>query len=211
MHPNPVYHTATEADNIAYARDRAFGVLAVAAPDAAPMLSHVPFLLSEDGSMAEMHLVRSNPIARALQRDPKSPLPTRIAVSGPDSYVSPDWYGMEDQVPTWNYVAVHLTGMLEAQPEGTLADLLDRQSAFFEDRLTPKVPWTMEKVSDEAKTRLMRMIMPCRLRITGVDGTWKLSQNKPDEVRIRAATHVSAQGFGAETQILAALMHGAGG
>lgn len=74
-----------------------------------PFLSHVPFLLSGDGSEARLHLVRSTPITRALLTAPRA---ARIAVSGPDGYISPDWYGLADQVPTWNYVAVHLTARL---------------------------------------------------------------------------------------------------
>lgn len=106
MHPNPIFRQTPEARNVAFARAQGFGVLAVVA-EGAPLMSHIPFLLSEDGAVAEFHLVRSNPIARALA----APLHARLAVVGPHSYVSPDWYGVEDQVPTWNYVAVHLVGM----------------------------------------------------------------------------------------------------
>lgn len=204
MHPNPIYHDADATRNLDFARERGFGVLAVAA-EGAPLLSHVPFLLSGDGALAELHLVRSNPIVRAL----KAPLEARIAVSGPDSYVSPDWYGMADQVPTWNYIAVHLTGTLELRPQEELHDLLDRQSAAYEDRLLPKAPWKTAKMSDGVMERMMRMIVPCRMRITGVDGTWKLGQNKPDAVREAAAAQMAGYGFGSETGILAALMRGA--
>ena len=103
MHPNPVFRAEDRARHVEFARDRAFGVLALSAEEG-PLLSHVPFLLSEDGSMADLHLVRSNPVVRALHE----PQRAKIAVQGPDAYISPDWYGVEDQVPTWNYVAVHL-------------------------------------------------------------------------------------------------------
>ena len=201
MHPNPVYHDADDAQNLAFARERGFGVLAVNGADW-PMLSHVPFLLSEDGSMAELHLVRSNPIVRRL----KEPAGACIAVSGPDSYVSPDWYDVPDQVPTWNYVAVHLRGTLELLPAEALRDVLDRQSALFEDRLAPKTPWTTRKMTPEVLDRMMRAIVPCRMRISDVDGTWKLNQNKPDAVRLRAARSVEASGLGTGLAELAALM-----
>ncbi|QBF34028.1 FMN-binding negative transcriptional regulator [Thalassococcus sp. S3] len=204
MHPNPVFHTQEAAENLAFARDRAFGVLAVEA-EGAPMLSHVPFLIDEDGAWLHLHLVRSNPIARALLE----PLRARVAVSGPDSYVSPDWYGAEDQVPTWNYVAVHLTGTLEKRPQEDLHALLDRQAAFFEERLLPKAPWTSDKMSDGVMEKMMRMIVPCRMRIEDVQGTWKLNQNKPDDVRLRAADHVEGYGIGTDLAALAALMRGA--
>ena len=60
-----------------------------------------------------------------------------------------------------------------------------------------------------ALERLMRMIQPFQLHLTGVDGTWKLSQNKPDAVRERAAEQMDAHGIGSESRILAALMRGA--
>lgn len=205
MHPNPVYHDADLEQNLGFARERAFGVLAVTGPDG-PLLSHIPFLLSEDGKFAGLHLLRSNPIVRAL----KEPLVAKIAVTGPDSYVSPDWYGVLDQVPTWNYVAVHLTGVLELRPQEELHDLLDRQSAMYEDRLQPKAPWKTEKMSDGVMDKMMRMIVPCRMAVSDVDGTWKLGQNKPDDVRKAAAEQIKGFGFGSETDILAALMMGAG-
>ena len=205
MHPNPIYHDADTARNLSYARERGFGVLAANA-EGGPLLSHVPFLLNQAGDVAELHLVRSNPIARALQE----PLLVKIAVTGPDTYISPDWYGVPDQVPTWNYVAVHLAGVLELRPQEELLDLLDRQSAFYEDRLLPKPSWKTAKMTEDVLQKMMRQIVPCRMRVTGVDGTWKLNQNKPDAVRLAAADHVEAYGFGTETDVIAALMRGVG-
>jgi transcriptional regulator len=204
MHPNPTFHTHTDDENLAFARERAFGVLSVAG-DGPPMLAHIPFILNEDGKSVDLHLVRSNPIARLLVE----PLPARLAVSGPDSYISPDWYGIEDQVPTWNYVAVHLTGTLERRPDSELRDVLDRLSALFEVRLLPKQPWRADKMDKATLDKMMRMIVPFRMNLTGVDGTWKLGQNKSDAVRERAAGHVEAYGIGSEARILAALMRGA--
>ncbi|MCZ4351987.1 FMN-binding negative transcriptional regulator [Roseovarius aestuarii] len=174
MHPNPVYRTETEAQNLAFAREQGFGMLAVSLK-AAPLISHIPFLLNDTGTLAEFHLVRSNPIARALS----SPVSARIAIQGPHSYISPDWYGADDQVPTWNYVAVHLVGMVTLAPIDGLRDLLDRQSAMLESRLQPKTPWRTDKMTPDALNRMLRQIVPCRMQIDSVHGTWKLGQNKP--------------------------------
>lgn len=206
MHPNPVFHTHSDQANLAFARQRAFGILAVNGADG-PLMSHVPFLLDDDGENLWLHLVRSNPIVRALG----TPQAAKIAVSGPDSYVSPDWYGVADQVPTWNYIAVHLSGLLELRPVQELHDLLDRQSRLFEERLAPKAAWTSEKMSEGVMERMMRAIVPCRMKITGVDGTWKLNQNKPDDVRHRAATHIETEGLGSDLAALTRLMHAVDG
>jgi transcriptional regulator len=58
---------------------------------------------------------------------------------------------------------------------------------------------------------MMRQIVPFRMTIAAVEGTWKLSQNKPDNARFQAADRVEAFGVGSETTILAALMRGADG
>ena len=203
MHPNPTFRQETAAQNIRFARDQGFGMLAVTAPGA-PLVSHIPFLLSKDGGTAEFHLVRSNPIVRAL----KAPLAARLAAQGAHSYVSPDWYDIADQVPTWNYLAVHLIGEIELRPSEEMRDLLDRQSAFYERRLLPKPPWTTGKMTPDVLQRMMRQIVPCRMSVEKIEGTWKLSQNKPDAVRLRAAENMEGYGSGSEVLILSALMRG---
>jgi transcriptional regulator len=204
MHPNPAFRQTARDANLEFARARGFGMLAVNGHDA-PVLAHVPFLLSADGTTADLHLARSNPIART-----GLPATAVIAVTGPDAYVSPDWYGLEDQVPTWNYVAVHLRGVLQALPPETLRDHADALSARFEAELAPKKPWVSTKMSDGTMDRMMRMILPFRLIIDTIDGTWKLNQNKPAEARLAAATALEARGGEPAATALAHLMRQAG-
>lgn len=189
MHPNPAFRATPMQDNMAFARARGFGVLTVNGAEG-PVAAHVPFLISDDGSFADLHLARSNPVGRAALA---GPVPALIAVSGPDAYVSPDWYGSDDQVPTWNYIAVHLRGVLSALPEDDLRRHVDALSAEHENRLLPKQPWVSDKMSDGAMPRMMRMILPFRFQITAVEGTWKLNQNKTPEVRASAANHLAQQ------------------
>ncbi len=202
MHPNPAFRQTPQDRNLAFARSRGFGVLTVNGPDG-PLAAHVPFLLSDDAGFAELHLARSNAVIRA-----GLPAPALLAVSGPDAYISPDWYGphteVPDQVPTWNYVAVHLRGVLEALSEDALRPHVDALSAEHEQRIAGKTHWTSAKMTEGAMPRMMRMILPFRLRITGVEGTWKLNQNKPADVRTRAAAALAKGGAGA--QAIAALI-----
>jgi transcriptional regulator len=201
MHPNPIFRSKAHALDVAFARDRAFGQLIVVL-DGRVEISHVPFLLDADGKRAELHLVRSNPIARAVRDTAEATL----VVTGPDGYVSPDWYGVPDQVPTWNYVAVHLRGRLSALPPDHLHTTLAAQSDFLEGRHDPKPRWTMDKMTDDARTRMMRQILPFAFDVAEIDGTWKLNQNKPDAVRAAAARHMAAEGTGRDTSALATLM-----
>ncbi|WP_431297642.1 FMN-binding negative transcriptional regulator [Tabrizicola sp. BL-A-41-H6] len=198
MHTNPAFRTATRDENLAFARQRGFGILMLNGADG-PLASHIPFVLAEDGMFAELHLTRSNPIARAAHG------PALLAVSGPDAYISPDWYGLEDQVPTWNYVSVHLRGTLSEMDIDLMKGHVDALSAVHENRLLPKQPWHSDKMSEGTLPRMMRMILPFRLTIGSVEGTWKLNQNKPDEARAKAADALSAQPD-AGAQAIAALM-----
>jgi transcriptional regulator len=204
MHPNPAFRTESRAQNLAFARARGFGTLCLNG-EAGPLLSHVPFVLDADGAEAELHLVRSNPIARSVT----APTAAAIAVQGPDGYVSPDWYGDAGQVPTWNYVAIHLRGTLEPEEPAAMRAHLDSLSANFEGRL-PKTPWTADKMEPDTLDRMMRTIRPFRFRVAEVHGTWKLNQNKYDAMRLAAADAVAGSGIGQELDALAALMRSGG-
>ncbi|MEF3046071.1 FMN-binding negative transcriptional regulator [Pseudotabrizicola sp. L79] len=205
MHPNPAFRQNPADQNLALARQVGFGVLTINGPDG-PLASHIPFHLSPDGMSADLHLARSNPIARAAGANP-----ALLAVQGPQHYISPDWYGphdqVPDQVPTWNYIAVHLRGTLHPLPGDDLEPHLDALTAEHEQRLLPKTPWTKAKMTPEAMPRMMRMILPFRLRITDVQGTWKLNQNKAPDIRARAAAALSAQTGLPQAHQIAKLMH----
>ncbi|MDG2340934.1 MAG: FMN-binding negative transcriptional regulator [Paracoccaceae bacterium] len=201
MHPNQIYRQTPRATAIAFAQSIGFGTLIINA-DSGPLPSHVPFVLK--GDHVELHLVRSNPIARAVT----SATIAKLAVLGPHGYVSPDWYGADDQVPTWNYTAVHFSGQLTPLPNDRLEDTLNSLSAEFEQRLLPKTPWTSDKMDNEARMKMMRMIQPFRLDVEDVDSTFKLNQNKPESVRQSAASQIAASDIGQETKQLSALMRG---
>jgi len=200
MHPNPAFRQTPAERSLTFARARGFGILTVNGA-AGPLLAHVPFLISADGTWADLHLARSNAVARS-----DLPAPAVIAVSGPDAYISPDWYGLDDQVPTWNYVAVHLRGTLSPQAVETLRDHADALSARFEAELAPKKPWVSGKMAEGTMDRMMRMILPFRLVIGTVEGTWKLNQNKPDPARLAAATALEVRPGEPPAHSLARLM-----
>jgi len=192
----------TEADLAIIAQEYAedFKRFGYSIGDKAPMApapTLAPDLLAERDAALKSY---ANPIARLT-------LPHRavLSVTGSDGYISPDWYGATDQVPTWNYVAVHLRGTLHAMPADAMRDLLARQSAAYEERLWDKAPWTMDKMTPEVLDRMLRQILPFRLKIDALHSTWKLGQNKPDALRHAASIHV-ATGLGSALDELADLM-----
>ena len=201
MHPNPVFRKTETHKNIAFAQQRSFGILTVNHDDG-PLVSHIPFSLSDDGLFVEAHLVRSNPILRLLDQ----PIKAVIAVSGADAYISPDWYDVDNQVPTWNYVAVHLRGALEKRDHEELPGVLDRLSALMEDRLHPKKPWVTSKMDVDIYEKMRRQIVPISMNISDIEGTWKLNQNKTPQARAGAIEGLNSSDIGLEIATLAQYM-----
>ena len=201
MHPNLTFRNTPEERSIELVRAVSFGSL-LTNGDPVPIVAHVPFLLSDTADYVDLHLVRSNPIARQCTAS----IDAKLSIIGPDGYISPDWYGLDDQVPTWNYVAVHLTGTLERLPQTELLSVIDALSDHFEQQLTPKPIWKTRKVDPAALDKMMRMIVPFRLHITQIDSTWKLGQNKPDAARLAAAKHLRTAQMNTHANLLADFM-----
>jgi len=130
----------------------------------------VPLLIDDEGERALLHLSRANAMR----------MPTRavVVVGGADGYISPDWYGSAEQVPTWNYESVELSGTLTPTDESTLLSMLERLSSIHEGRLVGKEPWTMAKLSATKQAALIKGIVGATLAIEAIRGTRKLSQNK---------------------------------
>jgi len=200
MHPNPIFRKAESQQAVAFARQRGFATLSING-DTGPVAAHIPFIISDDGSKVMFHLVRSNPIARK-----GGGAIALLAVNGPDGYISPDWYGVEQQVPTWNYVAVHLRGVLNMLPAEALEPHLRSLSDHFEQQLLPKPVWDFDKVSVENRNKMMRMLVAVELNISETDSTWKLGQNKPDVARVAAADKLETSPVGFGQSELAQLM-----
>ncbi len=202
MHPNKVFRKTPESRNIEFARKRSFGSLTINAENV-PLISHIPFQLSEDGSYLEAHLVGSNPIVQLI----KNPVQAIMAVSGGDAYISPDWYGVDNQVPTWNYIAIHIRGQVQQLEHKELHGILERLSANMEGRITTKKPWKIDKVDTDIYRKMQKYIVPIAMRVEEIQGTWKLSQNKSFEAREGAMRGVIEAKIGAETDGIAKWMN----
>lgn len=171
---------------LAFAAVRGFG-LACAHDGQKPIASPVPFHIEygRDGTpLVCFHLARHNPlIGRA-----DGVTPWLFAVSDADAYVSPDWYVSPDQVPTWLYQTVHMTGPVRAMTGHKLPDHLNLASARFESDLAPKQPWTMDKMSAGRSEAMMKAIVGLVMTVEDIEGSFKLNQHKSD------ADHVAVTG-----------------
>jgi transcriptional regulator len=177
--------------SLAFAEARGFGTVC-AWDGAKPIASSLPFYLgyADDGTpQAAFHVARQNPLAR-LANATSSWL---LAVSGADAYVSADWYVSPDQVPTWLYQAVHLTGTVRKLSDDELAVQIDTLSAKFENRLLPKTPWTSAKMTSGRLDTLKKAIVGFVMTIEDVEGSFKLNQQKSEADFAAVASELSSQ------------------
>lgn len=173
MYVHPAFKAVPDASK-AFLSERGFGTL-IAMGVEYPMAAHVPFLFSpvDGGGWIELHVARANPIHDIIAGNPH----VLLACAGPDAYVSPDWYGSPNQVPTWNYVAVHATGRARIMDKDWLPPHLERLSAAFE-AWHPKTPWTMQKVDPQRIAAMVNAIVGITIEVEAIEGNWKLGQHK---------------------------------
>jgi transcriptional regulator len=163
---------------LAFVEARGFGLFC-ASDGARPIASSLPFALSSaaDGTpQIAFHLARGNPLAQLAD----GRTPWLVAITGADAYVSADWYVSPEQVPTWLYQAVHLTGVVRATSEAELGPEIDQLSGTFERRLAPKPVWTSAKVTAGRMAMLKKAIVGLVMTVENVEGSFKLNQHKSD-------------------------------
>src|SRR5581483_6442728 len=100
-----------------------------------------------------------------------------LIFGGPNTYISPTWYSHLN-VPTWNYIAVHLYGtprLIDGGPE--LTDILSRLIKRYET----KSDYRLESLPRDFVEKEMRGTMGFQVKVTRVEANFKLSQNRNDE------------------------------
>jgi transcriptional regulator len=179
------------AASLGFAQARGFGTVC-AWDGKRPIASSLPFYLTfaDDGTpQAAFHVARHNLLAKLADGTSS----WVIAVNGADAYVSPDWYASSDQVPTWLYQAVHLTGTVRQISDDELRPHLDTLSSKFENRLAPKPPWTSSKMTAGRLDALKKAIVGLVMTVEEVEGSFKLSQHKSDADHVAIASALTGQ------------------
>lgn len=191
MHPAPLFRESDPETLLARIRDWPLG-LVCANGEVAPLAAHSPVLADMETGAPRLrfHLSAHNPLTRRLE----SGASALIVFTGPDAYISPDWYGpVPNQVPTWNYLSVEAEGAAEpADP----ARFLDDVSDHFEALLLPKPPWTRAKMAPGSFELMLRGIRAFQLNPVRFEGITKLSQNKTTESRDGVIEGLSATAGG---------------
>lgn len=145
-----------------------------------PTATHVPLRFVEHGGKGKLqgHMAKANPHWRILEQEQQS-----LAIfAGPNSYVSPRWYDHVN-VPTWNYVAVHIYGKArlitdEQELHALMKGLVDRYEG---DPMTPIEPdkrYTVEGLPPDFLESQMKGIVGFEISVDEVQASFKLSQNR---------------------------------
>ena len=169
-----------------FIEEHSFALLCSTEADGTPFASHLPFLLDPQGILIG-HMARANP--QWQHADGRRVL---AIFSGPHAYISPTWYEAEAVVPTWNYAAVHVTGVFRAihEPDALLRIVRD-MIAVFEQGM-PR-PWQLGEANEYVE-RQLRAIVGFRIEIDRIEGKWKLNQNHPPERRERVMRALRQRG-----------------
>ena len=193
----PPHFKMDRSASLAFAAARGFG-LVVAHDGVRPVASPLPFHLDYrcDGTpLATFHVARGNPLVALAERGGH----WLIAVAGIDAYVSPEWYVSPDQVPTWLYEAVHLSGAVRVLP-GNL-DAVEHLTAQFEKPAGSAAPWAVGRVTPGRLSAMLKAIVAIEMEIEQVEGSTKLNQQKSDADHVAVVAGLRAGGDSMAAQI----------
>jgi transcriptional regulator len=164
----------------------------------APFASHLPFLLqAEEGPYGTLlgHMAHANP----QWQDFVAGQEALVIFQGPHAYISPSWYAVHPSVPTWNYAVVHAYGIPQVIDNGTaLYEVLQMLVQTYE---APSArPWAFD-VPEDYLHNMMRGIVGFTVRITRLEGKFKLSQNRPVQDQPRIIEALQQRGDALSTDV----------
>jgi transcriptional regulator len=137
--------------------------------------THTPLFLEKtnDKIILSGHISAENPQAQSLTNNEEI-----LAIfNGPHSYISSSWYDHEN-VPTWNYIAVHVYGKIKLLNfEQTVTSLKKLVDKYEKPQLNPI---RIEDLSEKTM-RQARGIVAFEIEITQIEAKKKLSQNRDDK------------------------------
>ncbi len=180
MYAPPAFCMDDRDEMAALIEARPFATLVVSG-EAGPQAAHIPMILHRDEAgrplSIEGHMALGNPIT-ALTTGPVRAL---AIFSGADAYVTPSLYLSKREhgkvVPTWNYMAVHVSGVLETFSDAAaLHEQVNRITDMMEQPAA--VPWKVADAPDDYIAKMLAAITGVRLTIDAIEGVAKLSQNR---------------------------------
>jgi transcriptional regulator len=169
------FRVRDHADAIAFMHANPFAIL-ISSTEDGPFATHLPVFVrqSGDGLLIRGHVAKANPHWRHLERQPEC----LTIFHGPHAYVSATNYTARENVPTWNYGAVHAYGNARgfASPEelqGVLHDLIGTFEPAYAEQ------WS--SLADSYRERMLSHIVGFEISVTKLEAKFKLSQNRTKE------------------------------
>lgn len=173
--PRP--HVMADPEIPEFVRAVGSAALVTVGEDGLPDSTLLPVLWREDLLLA--HFARANPHWQRIRPG----TPGLAVVTGAQAYISPSFYPSKAEhgraVPTWNYTAVHLRGVVTVIDDvewvrAMVTELTDRHEADRAHR------WRVSDAPSDYLEGQLRAIVGVQMRITSVEGKAKLSQNRSD-------------------------------
>jgi len=159
----------------AFIRENSFGIL-VSQLNGKPWATHIPMELEMDengNDVLTAHIAKANPQWKDFERNEE----VLCIFNGPHAYVSSSWYE-EEEVPTWNYVAVHVYGKLRILDEQAVMASLHRLVGRYEQ--DSEHPISLQKMSSHTLNQV-KGIVGFSIAITDIQAKYKLSQNREQD------------------------------
>lgn len=172
--PN-IYKNENQEAITAFLRENSFGIL-INQTNGKLWATHIPLQLgiNKDGkTILEGHISKENPQWKGFAENDQI-----LAVfSGPHSYISPSWYDHEN-VPTWNYIAVHVYGKIKIIEGDSVIESLKKLVDKYEQN--SQNPVRIEDLSEKTMIQ-SRGIVAFEIEIEEIQAQQKMSQNRDDK------------------------------
>lgn len=138
--------------------------------------THLPLEL-EINSLGEKvmwgHLSKANPQWKSFDENGE----VMAIFTGPHSYISSSWYDHVN-VPTWNYIAVHVYGKVKLIEGDQLYEALRRLVNKYE--VISKNPVSIDTMPVEFVRKEIKGVVGFEISVEKIEAAWKLSQNRND-------------------------------
>ena len=174
MYIPALYKNENLAEVKSFLQQNSFGIL-ISNTDKKLHGTHIPLELDIDENGDDVllgHISKENPQWQYFDENEE----VLCIFNGPHAYISSSWYDHEN-VPTWNYIAVHVYGKISILNDVEVMDSLRKLVDKYEQN--SKNPVSVHTMS--AKTlRQAKGVVGFRIKITSIQAAYKLSQNRDD-------------------------------
>lgn len=175
MYIHPLNKWEDEPEIVDFIRKNAFATL-ISQVDGKPWATHLPFVLGKNKSgepVLSGHLAKANQQWKSISENED----VLVIFQGPHAYISSSWYNHEN-VPTWNYLAVHVSGKIRLIEGEELMDHLKSLTDNYEEGRPNRV--RVETMDETYVARQLMALVGFEIKIEEVKASAKLSQNRDD-------------------------------